>query len=116
MRNKQATTRTKHIDVRYHFVREFCDRNSDDVVQGPSSHKNRKVNDKFFEWLNKKYGSIKAVKATRGDKHKYLGMTVNFEKRGCVRFKQFDKVEDLIENGPVRLKEVIRLWHQVVII
>ena len=73
----------------------------DDVA---SSHKNRKVNDKFFEWLNKKYGSIKAVKATRGDKHKYLGMTVNFEKRGCVRFEQFDKVEDLIENGPVRLK------------
>ena len=73
----------------------------DDVA---SSHRNKKVNDKFLEWLNKKYGSIKAVKATRGDKHKYLGMTISFEKRGCVRFEQFDKVVDLIENGPVKLK------------
>ena len=73
----------------------------DDVA---SSDRNKKVNDKFLEWLNKKYGSIKAVKATRGDRHKYLGMTINFEKRGCVRFEQFDKVAHLIENGPVKLK------------
>jgi len=34
VRNKQVTMRTKHIDVRYHFVREFCNRNLDVVVQG----------------------------------------------------------------------------------
>ena len=34
VRNKQVTMRTKHIDVRYHFVREFCNGNSDCVVQG----------------------------------------------------------------------------------
>ena len=26
--------RTKHIEFKYHFVREFCNRNSDGVVQG----------------------------------------------------------------------------------
>jgi len=74
----------------------------DDVAP---SHKNRKVNDKFLEWLNKKYGSIKAVKASRGDRHKYLGMEIDFKKRGCVRFKQFGKVEDMIDNGPVKLEK-----------
>ena len=69
-----------------------------------SSHRNKKVNDKFLKWLNNKYGSIKKVKATRGNKQKYLGMVINFEKRGCVRFEQFDKVTDLIENGHVKLK------------
>jgi len=73
----------------------------DDVA---SSHKNRKVNDKFLEWLNKKYGSIKAVKASRGDRHKYLGMVIDFKRRGYVRFKQFGKVADMIDNGPVKLK------------
>ena len=34
VRNKQVTMTTKHIDVRYHFVREFCNRNSDGIVQG----------------------------------------------------------------------------------
>jgi len=62
------------------------------------------VNDKFLKWLNKKYGSIKAVKASRGDRYKYLGMEIDFKKRGCVRFKQFDKVADMIDNGPVKLK------------
>ena len=40
----------------------------DDVA---SSHRNKKVNDKFLKWLNNKYGSIKKVKATRGNKHRY---------------------------------------------
>jgi len=34
VRNKQVSMRTKHIDVRYHFVWEFCNRNSDGIVQG----------------------------------------------------------------------------------
>jgi len=73
----------------------------DDVA---SSHKNRKVNDKFLEWLNKKYGSSKAVKANRGDRHKYLGMEIDFKKRSCLRCKQFGKVADMIDNGPVKAK------------
>ncbi len=69
-----------------------------------SSHKNRKENDKLLEWSNKKYGSMKAVKATRENRHKYLDRTIGFEKRGCMRFEQFEKVADLIENGSVKLK------------
>jgi len=45
------------------------------------------------------------VKASRGDRHKYLGMEVDFRKRGCVRFEQFGKVADMIDNGPVKLKK-----------
>ena len=70
----------------------------DDVA---SSHKNRKVNDKFLEWLNKKYGSSKAVKASRGDKH---NRDIDFKKRGCLRCKQFVKVADMIDNGLVKVK------------
>lgn len=72
----------------------------DDVA---SSHKNKLVNDKFLKWLNRKYGTIKSVKASRGDKHKYLGMNVDFSKRGCVKFEQFAKVADMVDNGPIKL-------------
>ena len=74
----------------------------DDVA---SSHKNKKVNDKFLEWLNKKYGSIKSVKATRGKQHKYLGMGIDFNKKGCVKIEQFAKIADMVDNGPVKLNK-----------
>src|SRR6056300_1439606 len=46
-----------------------------------SSHMDPKVNDEFFEWANKKYGTIKPLKCTRGKVHEYLGMTLDFSKK-----------------------------------
>ena len=68
-------------------------------------HKNKKVNDKSLEWLNKKYGSIKSVKATRGKQHKYLGMGIDFNKKSCVKIEQFAKIDDMVDNGPVKLNK-----------
>ncbi len=48
------------------------------------------------------------LRKSRPQEETNTGMVINFEKRGCVRFEQFDKVTDLIENGPVILKEAIR--------
>ena len=44
------------------------------------------------------------LRKSRPQEETNTGMVINFEKRGCVRFEQFDKVTDLIENGPVKLK------------
>ena len=47
-----------------------------------SSHVDSKVNDKFLKWLNEKHGNCGEVTATRGKKHDYLGMDIEFtEKR-----------------------------------
>jgi hypothetical protein len=49
-----------------------------------SSHKDSKVNDNFLSWLNNKYGVHGEVKATRGNKHDYLGMTLTFGEDGLI--------------------------------
>ena len=46
-----------------------------------SSHKNKKVNDEFHEWLNKMYGKYGNVKVYHGKKHDYLGMNFDFQKK-----------------------------------
>jgi hypothetical protein len=56
------------INGKQHTVRFYVD----DLM---SSHEDPKVNDEFLAWLNKKDGSYGKVKATRGKKHVYLGMT-----------------------------------------
>ena len=43
-----------------------------------SSHKQRKVNDDFLKWLNKKYGHHGEVTTTQGNKHEYLAMLLKF--------------------------------------
>jgi len=45
-----------------------------------SSHVNKKVNDNFLLWLNKKYGSHGEVKANCGNIHDYLGMRFDYSK------------------------------------
>ena len=46
-----------------------------------SSHVDPKVNDRFAEWLEKMYGKYKAVEPTRGKKHDYLGMVLDFTEK-----------------------------------
>ena len=51
----------------------------DDIM---SSHANKKVNDEFLVWLNKKYGKFGEVTATRGKVHPYLGLIFDYRKKG----------------------------------
>ena len=53
----------------------------DDIM---SSHVDPKVNDRFLEWLEKKYGQIGEVKSTRGKVHEYLRITFDVRRKGKV--------------------------------
>ena len=52
-----------------------------------ASHKNPKVIDDFIQFIDFKYGDkdIGEVKATRGKKHDYLGMTLDYSTNGKVK-------------------------------
>ena len=56
-----------------------------------------KVNDDFLEFLNRKYGSVGKVKATRGEVHDYLGMTLDFSDVGEVKIDMRKYVNTMIE-------------------
>ncbi|CAJ1946144.1 unnamed protein product [Cylindrotheca closterium] len=70
-----------------------------------SSHIDPKVNDDFCKWMNQKYGSIKPVKSKRGKIHEYLGMTLDFSKRGKVKDRMDDYVNRMLNEFPVKFKE-----------
>ena len=82
----------KQHSVRFHV---------DDLM---SSHVNRKVNDKFAEWLNRNYGSHGEVKANRGKIHDFLGMTFDFTTKDEVKVRMEDYVERMINEFPLTLK------------
>jgi hypothetical protein len=42
------------------------------------SHVDEAVIDSFIDWLRYKYEDVNKVKASRGPKHNYLGMTIYF--------------------------------------
>ena len=65
-----------------------------------SSHVNPKVNDKFLNWLNRKYGSHGEVKATRGPVHDYLGMTFDFSTKGKVQVHMIDYIKSMVSEFP----------------
>jgi hypothetical protein len=69
----------------------------DDIM---SSHVNKRVNDKFAEWLEKAYGDHKSVEPTRGKVHDYLGMTFDFGVPGKVKIGMVDYVKGMIEDFP----------------
>jgi hypothetical protein len=82
----------KQHTIRYHV---------DDLM---SSHVNPSVNDKFENWLNKKYGNHGKVKATRGKKHDFLGMNFDFSEKGKVKIDMIKYVEDMIDDFSVKFK------------
>ena len=69
-----------------------------------SSHVNPKVNDRFQEWLQKEYGQERQVTGTRGKKHVYLGMLLDFSTPGEVKVDMTEYVQDMIDEFPQELK------------
>jgi hypothetical protein len=61
-----------------------------------SSHEDKEVNDKFYAWLNDKYGRHGEVTCTRGREHEYLGMKFLF-KNGHVEINMREYMEDMID-------------------
>ena len=71
-----------------------------------SSHVDPKVNDRFQVWLEKMYGKYKVVEPTRGKKHDYLGMLVDFTEKGKVKIDMIKYVESMIEDFPVKINKI----------
>ena len=65
-----------------------------------SSHVDPKVNDSFIDWLNKEYGQIAEVKTSRGKKHDYLGMTLDYSVEGEVKIDMIDYVKKMVTEFP----------------
>jgi hypothetical protein len=86
------------IDGKQHTIRFHVD----DVM---SSHVSAKVNDDFYDWLNKTYGSYGEVKTVCGKIYKYLGLTFDFSKEGKVVINMVDYVADMIDSCSVKLKD-----------
>ena len=49
------------------------------------SHVDLKVNDSFINWLKREYSQISNVKSSRGKKHDYFGMTLDYSVEGEVK-------------------------------
>ena len=74
-----------------------------------SSHLNPGVNTNFLKFLNDKYGKHTEVKATRGNKHEYLGMTLVF-KNGKLMVDMTDYVASMLEEFPINLRKT-KKWR-----
>ena len=64
------------------------------------------MNDRFQVWLEKMYGKYKAVEPTRGKKHDYLGMLVDFMEKGKVKIDMVKYVESMIEDFFVKINKI----------
>jgi len=71
-----------------------------------SSHEDIKVNDEFFDWLKDKYANDKIgeVKAKRGTKHNYLGMTLDYKTPGILKIDMTEYVKSMIEECPHKVQ------------
>ena len=63
----------------------------------------KKVNDEFLLWLNKKYGEHGEVTTTRGDTHDYLGMIFKFN-NWEVKISMIDYIKDMLKEFPLKFK------------
>jgi len=81
------------IDSKQHAIT----RHVDDVK---SSHEDSKVNDEFFDWLKDKYANnnIGEVKAIRGTKHNYLGVTLDYTTPGILKNDMTEYVKSMVED------------------
>jgi hypothetical protein len=70
-----------------------------------ASHVDPKVNDDFYNWCESTYGSEETghVTVTRGKKHDYLAMTLDYTEDGKLRVDMRDYVKGMIEEFPAKL-------------
>jgi len=61
------------------------------------------INTNFKAWLNMKYGGHGGVKVMRGRIHEYLGMTLDFTKKGEVAVDMSDYVASMVDDSPFEI-------------
>ena len=73
------------------------------------SHKDPQQIDKFINFLKTKYENESGkVKVTRGKKHKYLGMMLDYTIEGSVKIDMEDYVNKIIDEFPEEVQKVTR--------
>jgi hypothetical protein len=73
------------------------------------SHKEQDVLDEILHDLNMKFGTKKkALTASTGLIHEYLGITINFDERHKVKFTMFDYLEDILSEMPSDMEGIAR--------
>jgi len=70
------------------------------------SRKDKTAVDTFIQWCERTYGSkdIGHVKASRGKKHDYLGMNLDYTEEGAVKIEMCKYVQSMIDTFPVEIK------------
>jgi Reverse transcriptase (RNA-dependent DNA polymerase) len=68
------------------------------------SHIQEQVVHNIVTQLNNKYGKETPLKTTFGKKHKYLGMTFDFEEDGYVTINMKDYVKKILDKIPFEMK------------
>jgi hypothetical protein len=64
------------------------------------SHVDPKVVEEILRLLNERYGKEAPLVVTRGKKHDYLGMVINYEVDGKVQIEMFDYIQDMMDEIP----------------
>ena len=78
-----------------------------------SSHKDSTVNDEFLQWLTEMYGKVAPVKATRGTRHDYLAIFIDYEKKGKVIADMGYYVEKMVQDFPGKIRNgVLCPWTE----
>ena len=80
-----------------------------------SSHVDPKVNDTFYEWAEKIYGSDRTghVTVTRGKKHDYLGMMLDYSQIGALKINMKHYIDSMFDEFPENIKEYKPLGRNV---
>lgn len=77
-----------------------------------SSHVDLRVNDEFLEWLKKTYkeDGIGTVVTTRGKRHNYLAMILDFLIAGVLKLNMVAYIKQMIKDSPEKLESVSCPW------
>ena len=67
------------------------------------SHVSSRVVTQFISWVQKEYGKEREVTCTRGKKHVYLGMLLDYSQKGKVIVDMSSYVKDMWEEFPQQL-------------
>ena len=67
------------------------------------SHKDPKVVTEFVDWVKKVYGKEREVKVSRGKRHFYLGMWLDYSEEGKVKIDMKDYIRDMVKEFPEEL-------------
>ena len=72
------------------------------------SHVEQRVVDEFLEWVQLEYGQYGEVKICRGERHPYVGFTMDFSEPGAVLIDMRDYVAQMVKDFPEEVKGTIK--------